>query len=158
MNRRMLSHAIVLLLMLGACTPTYYKPNAMNVPLLAGTEKGSVAVNSDFNRTFNFSGAVSPTEKVSVTAGFSFVTEDDHNGNLLEFGVGYTDRLFAEKVYGELFLGYGVGTVQTYRDAAGTKFFTRGDIGRASLQPAIGYRLNEYFEAAVAGRLVYLTY
>ncbi len=157
MNRRIASCLIALASLLGACNPTYYKPNALNVPMLTSKEKGSISASSDFNRTFNFNGSVAATENIGVAAGYSFVSESNHNGNLLEFGVGYSG-LLSEKLHGEVFAGYGFGTFQTYTDSSGTKLFTRGNIGRAYLQPSLGYRLSENFEAAVALRLAYLSY
>src|SRR5438477_834932 len=134
MNRKILLYAVGTSLLLEACTPTYYKPNALNVPLLAEKEKGSISATSDFSKAFNFNAAIAVTNDIGVTTNYASVIEGDHSGNLLEFGIGYMHS-FAEKFHLEAYLGYGFGTFKTYQDSSGKKFFTMGDINRGYVQP-----------------------
>lgn len=156
-----------LFLLLNSCSPIYYAPNSLNVPLLseAGETNLTVAMNAD---QIDFQGAYAFTENFAAIADGVFfspwenVSGNGGSGKFLEVGVGYLHSSSGNWVFESYGLA-GIGSFENHFPEAspGPGSPTVGDISasifRWGVQPNFGYK-SRYFSAAISTRIVNLIY
>ena len=143
--------------LLSGCSPIYYAPNTLNVPMIRAKGEGVVSGHIGDRSSLNFQGAYSPKQNWAVVADGFWASEGsagtiEGRGHLITGGAGYYRPLnthFMWDTYG--ILGFGsVKNTFAQRDV-------RSNFVRYGVQPSAGYQ-SKYFDAAVAARFVGLGY
>jgi hypothetical protein len=92
----------------GACSPIYYAPNSVNVPMIGGKGEGAVSALRGDHGSLNINAAYSPAPRLGVLLDGYHVTVPDSNGNgghgtFVEGGAGFYRPIrsrFLADVYG----------------------------------------------------------
>lgn len=154
-------------LSLSACSPIYYAPNAVNIPLISAQNEKTFVVNGNENQV-NFSGAYGLTSNFSMMASGAlfFVPEKVENGsggsgNIAEVGAGYFTK-YGNNIIFESYAIFGFGSVENHFPHTANDYpSTKGDISsnliRFGIQPNIGYK-SKHFNIAYSMRVVGLHY
>ncbi len=144
------NHLLVaaVLLVSVACSPKYYVPNTLNVPMIEAKSQTNLTVAGNANQV-EFQGAYGLTDSLALQVnGGAVIPKDEDNGNggsgrLLEAGLGYY-RNVKPNVLFDIYAMAGVGTVDNDFPTAiagnpGTTGKISADMSRFSLQPSISY-------------------
>ena len=143
--------------LLSGCSPIYYAPNTLNVPMIRAKGEGAVSGHIGDHGSLNFQGAYSPKQNWAVVADGFWASEGsagtiDGRGHLITGGAGYYRPLsthFMWDTYG--ILGSAASRILLHSATFGRDFVRYG------VQPSAGYQ-SKYFDAAVASRFVGLAY
>ncbi len=156
----------VVLMISAACSPKYYVPNTLNVPMIQAKGQTNLTLAGNQNQV-EFQGARGVSSTVALQVNLGFVNpKDEGNGNngsgrLIEVGAGY----FRDLKPGILFDVYGlVGAGSMDNDfptslAAnpGTTGKISADMSRFGLQPSLTVHRN-HFSISGSARLSSLRY
>ena len=143
--------------LLAGCTPIYYAPNTLNVPMIRAKGEGVISGHIGDHNSPNFQGAYSPKQNWAIVADGFWASEGsadsiEGSGHLITGGAGYYRPVrthFMWDTYGIL----GFGSVRnTFEQSE-----VRSSFVRYGFQPSVGYQ-SKYFDAAVASRFVGLSY
>lgn len=157
--------ALGCILMTG-CSPIFYTPNTLNVPLISQKGETNLTLAGNDNRV-EFQGAYGVTNQFAINAnGGLFIPANLSNGNggsgkFIELGGGYfnaIDQNFVFEAYGII----GLGSMENHLPSTVAQYpQTKGDISaniiRFGIQPNFGYK-SKYFSAAISSRIVSLNY
>ncbi len=147
--------AIVLVLVLNACSPEYI-PNMVNSPMLSnqGEVQATVAAGTS---NLDVQTAVALTDNWAIMINGSYAdehsdtTDDFHKHLMVEIGAGYYKKLGRIGRY-ELFGGYGLGKVEgLYDEAIFDAPYTQASFKKVFLQPGIGISTG-YYDGSFATR------
>ncbi len=152
---KLLLSPICVIVLVSGCSPIYYAPNTLNVPMIRQKGEGVVAGHIGDHGSLNVQGAYSPKENWAVTVD-AFRAEENSSvtgrGHLISGGAGYYRAVHPHLMwdtYGIL----GFGSVQnSYAERSVSSGFTRYGI-----QPSFGFR-SKYFDASLATRFLGLRY
>lgn len=157
---------LVLGIGVASCSPKFYTPNSLNVPLIS--EKGETNLTFSGNgNQIELQGAYGITKNIAVKVnGGLFIPSDHENGNggsgkLLEVGAGYFKPISENWVF-ESYAIFGFGSFENHLPSTTDNHpGTNGDISasilRVGVQPNFGYK-SKYFSVAVSSRIVNLSY
>lgn len=149
-----------------SCSPKFYTPNTMNVPLMS--EKGEIDLTLSGNANqVEFQGAYAVADHIAIQAnGGAFIPQNLDNGNggsgkFIEVGGGYFLPIQEHWVF-EAYGIFGLGTFEnhlptTLGDYPQTDGKISANLFRAGIQPNFGFK-SKYFSAAVSSRIVSLSY
>lgn len=151
------------LLMLAACAPKYYSPNAQNVPLLTAQGEATVSggINADASRA-DARGAWAVGRNLALQASTAlYFPRDDDSGNggsgaLFEAGAGYFKPLPNRLVF-ETWGLVAYGGLENHFETGNPNGKLNANLTRVSILPALGYK-HPAFEAAVSSRVAMLNY
>ncbi|GAA4461435.1 hypothetical protein GCM10023093_06070 [Nemorincola caseinilytica] len=160
MLSRTYSLLLLAIVLMGSCSPIYYKPNRVNAPMLtdAGQVHFCVAPN-------NAQVAFSPVRHLGLIGNYAGYRHSGDYGReharMFEVGAGYyglidtsrhSDRLrFVYDVYG----GFGAGRIDVRNEPG--YYYPDATLTRAFLQPGIGLR-TRIFEMSFNWRVCHLSY
>jgi hypothetical protein len=169
---------IIAIGLLASCTPIYYMPNSMNVPLIK--EKDEIQVSG-------YTGDASGFKLYGLTSSYAFSNnsavmfniahfsgndgidklwstnpiEENHNFNpknqstMAEFGVGMFKGMRPDSSFiFETYVGYGI---YSFNRALDEQLSIAYHIHRPFIQPSIGFR-HKYFECAYGLRITHLIF
>lgn len=147
-----LSVAGALLLSVG-CSPKYYVPNTLNVPMIQAKGQTSVTLAGNVNQV-ELQGARGLSDSVAFQVNLGFVNpKDEDNGNngsgkLIEAGVGYF-RNVKPNVLFDVYALAGVGSVDndfptTLAANPGTTGKISADMTRFSVQPSLSFHRRRF--------------
>lgn len=149
-----------------SCSPKFYTPNTMNVPLIS--EKGEIDLTLSGNvNQVEFQGAYGVANHIAIQAnGGVFIPGDLDNGNggsgrFIELGGGYFLPIQEHWVF-EAYGIFGFGSFENHLPSTLEEYpQTDGKISanlfRAGVQPNFGFK-SDYFSAAISSRIVSLSY
>jgi hypothetical protein len=151
---------ILLFSIFGACSPVFYQPNTINIPLLSEEEEHRFSlnyINSEANGfEMQYAGTIGPSMALMING--MYVSKPEGSdfygyGSLIEGGLGFYHPMGSKWSF-NLFGGGGLG-----RAALQTKDFNQAMFGyqRYFAQPSIGIRLKS-FEAGLGLRVSGLIY
>jgi len=154
------------LITISACSPKYYSPNTLNVPLISQKAETNLTVAGNGNQ-IEFQAAYGMTNSFSLMAnGGLYIPAELDNGNggsgkLAEIGGGYFRKILDNWLFESYaILGYGTfenhlpSTIASFPQTTGK---ISGSIFRIGVQPSFGYK-SKYLSAAVSARLSNLNY
>ncbi|MFT3753239.1 MAG: hypothetical protein QM800_10320 [Paludibacter sp.] len=165
MKNLMITIALGCILSYG-CSPIYYSPNTLNVPLISEKGETNLTLAGNGNQV-EFQGAYGIANGFAMQAnGGLFIPADLSNGNggsgkFIELGGGYFHLIrehFVFETYGIL----GLGSMENHLPSTTAQYTqTRGNISasvfRYGIQPNFGFK-SKYFAAAISSRIVSLNY
>jgi hypothetical protein len=162
---------LILIVLIGfilitGCSPKYYTPNTLNVPLISKKGETNLTLSGNSNQV-EFQGAYGLTKGFAISAnGGFFIPSDLNNGNggsgkFIEFGGGYfkpINNSFVFETYGII----GFGSMENHMPSTVLIYpQTKGNISanviRYGIQPNFGYK-SKHFSAAISSRIVNLNY
>lgn len=160
-----LSACIALLLSLG-CSPKYYVPNTLNVPMIQAQGQTNLSVAGNRNQV-EFQGALGLTDVLALQVnGGAVIPKDEDNGNggsgrVLEAGLGYFRNLKPNVLF-DVYALIGVGTVDndfptTLAANPGTTGKISADMTRFGLQPGLSFH-RKHFSVSGSARVSRLQY
>ena len=142
--------------LLSACSPIYYAPNTLNVPMIRSKGEGVISGHIGDHDSLNAQAAYSPAENWGVIADGFWASEMGANGggrgHLISGGAGYYRPLnphFMWDTYG--IVGFG-GMENHFGQRNVSSSFIRYGV-----QPSVGFQ-SRYFDAFFASRLAALRY
>jgi hypothetical protein len=148
----------ILLVLMSACSPIYYAPNTLNVPMIRAKGEGTASVLFGDRNSWNVQGAYSPAQNWSVMAdGFRANDPPGTNsgggsGHIISGGAGYY-RPFNDHFMWDTYGILGFGRVENR--------FSSLDVSssfvRYGLQPSAGFQ-SKFFDMFFSSRLVGLSY
>jgi hypothetical protein len=157
--------AAVLLLSVG-CSPKYYVPNTLNVPLIEAKGQTSLTVAGNGNQV-EFQGAYGLSNSVALQVnGGAVIPKDEDNGNggsgrLLEAGLGVFRKVNSHILF-DVYALVGMGTVDndfptTVTANPGTTGKISADLLRFSVQPSLSAQ-NKHVSISGSARVSNLRY
>lgn len=153
-------------LVCAACSPIYYVPNTLNVPMVHAKGQANVTLAGNGNQV-EFQGAKGVGDSVALQVNFGFLDANDEengsggSGKLLEAGLGYFRNVKPDVLF-DVYALVGVGSVEnhfpdTVSASPGTTGKIAADMSRFGVQPSISWH-RKYFSVSGSARLSNLRY
>ena len=152
---KLLLSLLCAVLLMSGCSPIYYAPNTLNVPMIREKGEGVISAHIGDHGSRNFQGAYSPKENWAVIADGFWAKEGSTlkgSGHLFTGGAGYYRAVHPHLMWDTYgILGFG-GVENSYSQRDVSSSFVRYGI-----QPSFGFQ-SRYFDASLATRIVGLRY
>ena len=149
-----------------SCSPKYYTPNTLNVPLFSEKGETNLTLSGNVNQV-EFQGAYAVANNIAIIANGGVImpgnleTGNGGSGKLVELGAGYFKPVTENWIF-ETYGIVGYGSMENHLPSTKDYYpLTKGNISanllRVGIQPNFGYKTKN-FSAAISSRIVNLSY
>jgi len=152
---------LLLCIVVSGCSPIYYAPNTLNVPMIRG--KGEIVGSGHFgdHGSLNFQGAYSPKQNFAITGDGFWASEKSSSsisgsGHYITGGAGYYRPITPHLMWDAYGL-MGFGSVKNNLSNTGAQRDVSSRFVRYGVQPSFGFQ-SKFFDASFATRFVGVRY